>query len=56
MPGCRVVVIVWSRSVDENGTWLQTVDNHRNFAGSLNNAKRADLTGATIETGSTKRS
>ena len=33
----------WSRFVDENGTWLQTVDNHWNLAGPLSNEQRAKL-------------
>ncbi len=33
----------WSRFVDENGTWLQTVDNHWNLAGPLSNEQRARL-------------
>jgi len=33
----------WSRFVDENGTPLQTVDNHWNLAGPLSNAQRAKL-------------
>ncbi|WP_456322679.1 multiheme c-type cytochrome [Hydrogenimonas sp.] len=33
----------WSRFVDENGTWLQTVDNHWNLAGPLDNDQRARL-------------
>ena len=33
----------WSRFVDENGTPLQTVDNHWNLAGPLSNDQRAKL-------------
>ena len=33
----------WSRFVDENGTPLQTVDNHWNLAGALNNKQRSKL-------------
>ncbi len=35
--------IDWSRFVDENGTWLQTVDNHWNLAAPLSNAQRSKL-------------
>ena len=35
--------IDWSRFVDENGTLLQTVDNHWNLAGPLSNEQRQKL-------------
>jgi hypothetical protein len=35
--------IDWSRFVDENGTPLQTVDNHWNLAGALSNEQRSKL-------------
>ena len=35
--------IDWSRFIDENGTELQTVDNHWNLAGPLNKAQRDKL-------------
>ena len=35
--------IDWSRFVDENGTLLQTVDNHWNLAGALSNEQRSKL-------------
>ncbi len=35
--------IDWSRFVDENGTPLQTVDNHWNLAGPLSNEQRSKL-------------
>ena len=35
--------IDWSRFVDENGTELQTVDNHWNLAGALSNEQRSKL-------------
>ncbi len=43
MPKIENFNVDWSRFVDENGTWLQTVDNHWNLAGPLSNEQRAGL-------------